>query len=250
MASVLRLHVPLPMHPGAVLDLPTGAVRHVQVRRLQPGDSLRLFDGHGQEWQAQLLAMGRQSASVQLLEPAPALPELRTQVTLALGVPANERMDSLVEKATELGVACIQPLLTERSVLRLQGERAQRRVEHWAGVAAAAAEQCGRATVPQMGRWCNLAEWLSTVSVPTSSAGTAEGARWLLSPQAGSDAAVHRLAPPGQRLLVLSGPEGGLSAAEETSAKAGGFVPVHLGPRVLRADTAPLAVLAWLGLRA
>ncbi len=240
------------MHADAVLDLPPGAVRHVQVRRLQPGARLQLFDGRGQEWNGQLLHMGRQSASVQVLERAPALPELPTQVTLALGVPANERMDTLVEKATELGVARIQPLVTERSVLRLQGERAQRRVEHWAGVAAAAAEQCGRATVPEVCSWCSLGDWLAERSAHMSShqAAIADSDFWLLSPRAGRAAAVHKLARPRRHLVVLSGPEGGLSTAEEATAETAGFVAVSLGPRVLRADTAPLALMAWLSIQA
>ncbi len=234
---MLRLYVDAPLAAGQRLDLPPGPARHAQVRRVQPGDALLLFDGRGGEWQARVQAMGRQSVQVELLAHAAVDRELRPRVTLAVGMPANERMDWLVEKATELGAAALQPLLCERSVLRLQGERAERKREHWQAQAVAAAEQCGRTQLPAVQPVRRLADWL--LGLP------AGGVRWLLSPQAAS--------PPARpaadaALLVLSGPEGGLSADEERAARAAGFDAVQLGPRVLRAETAPLAVLAWLAL--
>lgn len=241
MASTLRicLDAPLPAGP-AELDLPAAAVRHLQVRRLQPGDALRLFDGRGDERDAVLLAMGRQSARVALAAAgAAAAAELPVSVTLAFGVPANDRMDRLVEKATELGVATIQPLLTERSVLRLQGERAQARCQHWRSIAMAASEQCGRAVVPSIGPWITLGEWLAR---------PAPGAtRWVLS-TATQSLPLSRCPRPGEHLAVLSGPEGGLADAEMAAAQGAGFLAVGLGPRVLRADTAPLALMAWVSL--
>ena len=137
---MLRLYVDAPLAAGQRLDLPPGPARHAQVRRVQPGDALLLFDGRGGEWQARVQAMGRQSVHVELLAHAAVDRELRPRVTLAVGMPANERMDWLVEKATELGAAALQPLLCERSVLRLQGERAERKREHWQAQAVAAAE--------------------------------------------------------------------------------------------------------------
>jgi 16S rRNA (uracil1498-N3)-methyltransferase len=244
MASLLRLHLDQALSSGIDLELPAGAVRHVQVRRLQPGDTVRVFDGRGQECEARLVRMGRQSATVQVGASVAVVPELPIHITLALGVPANERMDGLVEKATELGVARIQPLLTERSVLRLSGERAQRRVAHWLGIAAAAAEQCGRATVPEIAAWTSVSNWLSSNStLPTA------GSRWVLSPGAtATQRLLHQnLLSTGSGVCVLSGPEGGLTAAEERAAQDAGFEPISLGPRVLRADTAPLVVMAWLG---
>jgi len=165
--------------------------------------------------------------------------ELALPITVALGMPASERMDILVEKATELGVHAIVPLLTERSVLRLSGERAQRKCAHWQGIANAAAEQCGRNRVPRVAAVQALGDFLAQ---------PADGARrLLLSPQAGATAL--RVAAAGADALVtLSGPEGGLSPAEEAAARACGFVATGLGERVLRAETAPLAVLAWVGL--
>jgi 16S rRNA (uracil1498-N3)-methyltransferase len=238
----IRLHVAQPLASGIELSLPEDAARHAQVRRVQPGDELQLFDGRGGEWLATITAMGRREVSVRIGEPVPVTPELPLHVTLAVGVPANERMDTLVEKAAELGVAVIQPLQCERSVVRLTGERAQRRQAHWQGIAVAACEQCGRATVPQVEPIRSLAEWLP---LPRAAA-----AQWLLSPQPMATAvAVAGSGALASSLVALSGPEGGLSPQEEQAAQAAGFRPVSLGPRILRADTAPLALLAWLGLR-
>ena len=237
----LRLHVPGPLSPDQLLELPEGAARHAQVRRVQPGDLLRVFDGEGHEFQAQVHSMGRRDVVVRLVSALAVDAELRPTITLALGMPANERMDTLVEKATELGAAAFQPLECERSVLRLAGDRASKKVVHWQGVAVAAAEQCGRAVVPPVAPVRSLPAWLA--SLPP-----AEAPRWLLS--FGDDARsvplrAAELPVPPPRLTVLSGPEGGLSLAEEALALAHGFVRVSLGPRVLRADTAPLAILSW-----
>jgi 16S rRNA (uracil1498-N3)-methyltransferase len=235
----IRLHVETPLQAGATLSLPPGAARHAQVRRVQPGELLWLFDGRGADWPAEVLSMGRSEVSVRVGEPVAVANELSCAVMLALGMPANDRMDALVEKATELGVAALQPLLCERSVLRLDGERAARKQAHWQAVAVAACEQSGRACVPVVQPVRLLSSWLA--------AGRIEGQRLLLSPQPG--ARPLRETTPGPALCALSGPEGGLSPAEEAAALAAGFEAVGLGPRILRADTAPLALLAWVGLR-
>lgn len=232
----LRLYVEAPLRAGAVFDLPPGPARHVQVRRAQPGDVLHLFDGAGGEWTAEVLQMGRQQVAVRVdahhtVDREPAL-----GITLAMGMPANDRMDFLVEKATELGVACIQPLVTERSVLRLDNERAERKRVHWQGIAVAAAEQSGRTRVPVIAPVSTLPAWLAALTVP--------GPRWLLSPAATTLPA----RPASGTLVALSGPEGGLSPNEEALARGAGFADASLGPRVLRADTAPLALLAALTL--
>jgi 16S rRNA (uracil1498-N3)-methyltransferase len=232
-----RFHVAEPMQAGLELSLPPGAARHVQVLRLQPGDPLTLFNGEGGEWQAEVVRMGRSEVGVRLGAHVAVDRELAIQVTLALGMPANERMDALVEKATELGVAAIQPLMTERSVLRLSGERADKKQAHWQGVAAAASEQCGRTRVPVIAPVRSLADWLRGLP-------PAGGQRFVLSLRTPEPLEAQA----GSALTFLSGPEGGLSEAEEAAAAACGFVPASLGPRVLRADTAPLAVLAHLGL--
>ncbi len=236
----VRLFVETPLARDAEFELSASAARHVQVRRLQPADRLVLFDGRGGEWAATVVHMGRQAVTVRVGTFDAVERELGVRVTLALGVPANERMDFLIEKATELGVFAIQPLQCERSVLRLAGDRALRKGEHWQAVAAAAAEQCGRTRVPQVAPLRMLERWLETTD--------GDGTRVLLS--LAEDAAL-----PGavlgrtDALLSLSGPEGGLTSAEQAAARARGFLAVRLGDRVLRAETAPLALLAWIGLR-
>ena len=236
-----RFFIDQKLQAGEELSLPAGAARHAQVLRLQPGAAIILFNGDGAEWLASVTQMGRSDVAVQVGACTPVERELALAVTLALGVPANERMDGLIEKATELGVARVQPLMCERSVLRLAGERAQKKLTHWQGVAVAACEQSGRTRVPQIAPVLSLTEWLA--SLPA----VAAGARWVLSLRDAQP--LHRLAAP-TSLISLSGPEGGLTDAEERAAAAAGFQPVSLGPRVLRADTAPLALLAHLALGA
>ncbi len=236
-----RFHVPLPLAAGAEIDLPEGAARHVQVLRLQPGDALTLFEGRGGEWSAQVLQMGRREVRVRVGAFADVSRELPLDVTLAVGMPANERMDALVEKACELGVAAIQPLVCERSVLRLTGERAQKKVAHWQAVAVAACEQSGRTRVPAVAPVRSLAEWLAALPAAAS-----DEHRLVLSLRD----ATAPLASAGGPIVSLSGPEGGLSEAEEEAARRAGFVPVSLGARTLRADTAPLALLSFLALSA
>lgn len=247
-----RLFVEAPLTEGAEFDLPPEAARHVQVLRLQPGMPLVLFNGQGGEWQAQVTQMGRQQVAVRVGLHRAVSRELACRVTLAVGMPANERMDALVEKATELGAAAIQPLQCARSVLKLAGERADKRRAHWQAVAVAASEQSGRTEVPRIAPVATLAAWLGSLSVPGAGDDAAAGAdEWparrvlSFSPEAMALASALAGRLPAS-LLLLSGPEGGLDDAEEALARARGFRPLSLGPRVLRADTAPLAALAWL----
>ncbi|MDP3616599.1 MAG: 16S rRNA (uracil(1498)-N(3))-methyltransferase [Rhodoferax sp.] len=243
-----RFYCPTPLVTGELLELPASAARHVQVLRLQPGDSITLFNGgpgnagSAGEFNASVTRMGRSTVQVQVDTHQPAQREGARSVHLAVGMPANERMDWLVEKATELGVASIQPLMTERSVLRLAGERAEKKVAHWQSVAVAACEQCGGNRVPLIHEVTTLAAWTRVQSAsPTSQL-------LLLSLGAGAHglrAAVAALGMP-VAITFLSGPEGGLSSAEEDAALARGFVPITLGPRILRAETAALCALAAL----
>ncbi len=244
----LRLFVGSLLQAGSDISLPPGAARHAQVRRVQPGDQLWLFDGAGCDWPAEVLKVGRHSVEVRIGQPVPVQRELPLAVTLAVGMPANERMDSLVEKAVELGVAVVQPLVCERSVLRLAGERAERKREHWQAIAEAACEQSGRSCVPLVQPVMALPTWLMTQR-PAAMPATAGTLRLVLSLQPGSRplGALEMASP--TAVVALSGPEGGLTPAEEAAAAVVGFVPVSLGPRVLRADTAPLAVLAWIGVQ-
>ena len=237
-----RIFCPPPLAAGQAVELPAGAARHVQVLRMQPGQALTLFDGTGGEWLASITRMGRSSVEVQVGAHAAVEREAPRAVHLALGVPANERMDWLVEKATELGVASIQPLMTERTVLRLAGERAEKKRQHWQAIAVAACEQCGRNRVPEVHAVASLDAWVRSADAAV--------ARCILSldPDVVPPVQVAQIAPAGGPVLLLSGPEGGLSASEEAAARAQGFRPLSLGPRVLRAETAPLALLAALTL--
>lgn len=236
----LRLFVESPLSAGLEFALPEDAARHVQVRRLQPGDALRLFDGRGGEWTAQVMRMGKRDVDVRVGAHEALERELPFSLEIALGMPTNERMDALIEKATELGAAAIQPLQTERSVLRLDGERAARRVAHWQAVAVGAAEQSGRTRVPVVAPVRGLGAWLA--ALPDDG----HAGRFVMSTR--SAPALARAVVPGAegRWLALSGPEGGLTADEEATAAARGFTRVSLGSMILRADTAPLAWLAQM----
>ncbi|MGV3498671.1 MAG: 16S rRNA (uracil(1498)-N(3))-methyltransferase [Hydrogenophaga sp.] len=220
------------LSPGAELALPPGAARHVQVLRLQPGEGITLFNGQGGQWQATVLRMGRSDVVVRVTAHDAVEREAARAVTLAIGMPANERMDWLVEKATELGVMRIVPLHTQHGVLRLAGERAQKKQAHWRAVAQAACEQCGRNRLPAVEPVQDLAAFLPQ----------AVGERAVLSLAEGSVPAREAFAG-GAPITVLIGPEGGLSAGEDAQARAAGFAPVTLGARVLRAETAALAAL-------
>jgi len=238
----LRLFVETPLSAGLEFALPDDAARHVQVRRLQPGDDLRLFDGAGGEWSAQVTRMGKRDVDVRVGAHDAVDREPPFALEIALGMPTNERMDALIEKATELGAAAIQPLQTERSVLRLENERAARRVAHWQAVAVGASEQSGRTRVPFVAPVRGLGAWLAAQPDPAPHAG-----RFVMS--TGSAPALARAVTPGSsggRWLALSGPEGGLTADEEAAAAARGFTRVSLGGLILRADTAPLAWLAQM----
>ncbi|WPB57060.1 16S rRNA (uracil(1498)-N(3))-methyltransferase [Xylophilus sp. GOD-11R] len=232
-----RIFCSQPLSTGAAFELPAGAARHVQVLRMQPGDTVTLFDGRGGEYTAVITRMGRSDVAVEIGAFDPVEREAPRTIHLALGMPANERMDWLVEKAAELGAASIQPLMSARTVLRLSGERAEKKAAHWQAVAVAACEQCGRNRVPEVRPLASLADWLHQPKL-------ADGVqRYLLSLADGS--APLQTGDPVEACF-LSGPEGGLTPQEEAAAMEAGFAPVRLGPQILRAETAPLAALMRL----
>lgn len=233
-----RFFCPSPLAEGAGLLLPAGAARHVQVLRLQPGAWVTLFDGRGGEWTATVARMGRSEVEVQVQSHLPIEREAGRAVHLAPCLAAGERMDWLMEKATELGAASFEPVLSERSVLRLSAERALRKQSHWQAVAQAACEQCGRNRVPAVQPIQSFDACMAAVRLDTR--------RLVLSLDPNA-LPIGRLADGDEALLLLSGPEGGLSPREVELARCSGFEPVSLGPRVLRAETAPLAALAILG---
>ena len=236
-----RIYTDQALATGISISLPPVAARHIQVLRLQPGSGIALFNSLGEvegEFGAVVQSMGRSDVTVVVGDFKPTQLETKHTVHLAIGMPANERMDWLVEKATELGVASIQPLMTERTVLRLAGERLDKKRAHWQGIAIAACEQCGRNRVPLVHAPASLGDWLKTL-------GSSTDTRLLLSLQAASQLLATAVGT-SQNTTFLSGPEGGLSALEESAAVAKGFAPVTLGPRVLRSETAPLACLSFL----
>jgi 16S rRNA (uracil1498-N3)-methyltransferase len=237
-----RFYCPGPLQPGHGLALPPSAARHVQVLRMQPGEELTLFNGEGGQWQAVIERMGRSDVQVRVSVHDDVERESAVAVHLAIGVPANERMDWLVEKATELGAASLQPLVTSRGVVRLAAERALRKRDHWHAIAAAACEQCGRNRVPQVGEPIPLAEWVERTASMAAN-------KIVLSLAAGAQPLATLGARESGDWICLSGPEGGLDPREERLALDAGFRPVTLGSRVLRAETAPLAALSLLALR-
>lgn len=234
--AATRLYCELALSPGAEIALPEAAAHHaLSVLRLQPGDALTLFNGEGGEYSATLVAVSKREARARLLGFEATERESPLDLTLALGISAGERMDHSLQKATELGVSAIVPLATERSVVKLSAERADRRLQHWQHVVIAACEQCGRNRVPAVAPVQPLFHYLAQPQAGKT--------LLLLSPDASKP--LKRVAP-AAAAVILVGPEGGFAPAEYQAAKAGGFEPVSLGPRVLRTETAPVAALAVL----
>jgi 16S rRNA (uracil1498-N3)-methyltransferase len=230
-----RFFCPLPIDPGGSIVLPPAVVHHVErVLRLVEGDRLTLFDGSGVEVLAVLEGSGRNLRAVLGERSAPRR-ESPLQVTLMQCLAASDKMDWIVQKAVELGVARVQPVASRRAVVKLSGDRAQRRVEHWQQIAVAACEQCGRNRVPDV-------RPLQTFAQAIAHAG---GQRCMLHPEGGAPlraAGLQAEAP----ISLLVGPEGGFDAEELAAAREAGFAPVTLGPRVLRTETAGIAVVAAL----
>jgi 16S rRNA (uracil1498-N3)-methyltransferase len=240
--SMPRFFVPMPLTPGTSCVLPEAVARHIQVLRLHSGDPITLFNGVGGEYPATLGELGKKHALAQL--DAFVARELETpyQLTLAQGIAGGDKMDWLIEKAVELGVARIAPLATVKSVVRLQGERAQKRRDHWQALTEAACEQCGRNRVPLVDPVSDLAGWLTGI-------GESDGLRLMLSPRGAQRFDTLPQAAPAVPVLILIGPEGGLSDSEEALAAAHGFTPLGLGTRILRTETAGIALLAALAAR-
>jgi 16S rRNA (uracil1498-N3)-methyltransferase len=211
-----------------------GQAHHViHVLRLQAGAPLTLFDGLGIEYSALIKRIDKGGLTLTITERRNVSRESPLITVLAQGISSGERMDYTVQKCVELGVTAIQPLMTQRSVVRLTGERAEKRITHWRSVAAAACEQCGRNLLPKILPVQALTQWLSTPVI---------GTRYLLSPHAATR--LRDLEPPQSPVTLLVGPEGGWNKEEAEAARAQGFKPLTLGPRVLRTETAAVAALA------
>lgn len=232
-----RFYIDAPLAPGLPVELPADVAHHIHVVRLAPGDTVTLFNGLGGQYDAVLTETGKRRATADVGAFDPREAELPYAVTLAQGLPEGTKMDWIVEKAVELGIAAIEPLATRRCVVRLSAERAQKKLEHWRGIVVAAAEQSGRNRLAAVAGPAELRDWLGT---------PAAGTRLLLSPRGtASLAAWARDAGP-RSVTLLVGPEGGLTDEEEDAAVRAGAVMVTMGPRVLRTETAALAALAML----
>jgi 16S rRNA (uracil1498-N3)-methyltransferase len=229
-----RVHVEVPLSGRVSLDLDGTAANHVaKVLRLRPGDPLILFDDAGGEYSATVVELTRDAVRVDVGEYLAFDRESPLQVTLAQGVSRGERMDVVVQKATELGVKRIVPLLAERTVVRLNAAQAANRLRRWRAIAVAACEQCGRNRLPEITAPISVQEFLVS-DLP-------EGLRLLLQPDGGMRV---RDLPASSAVTLLIGPEGGLAAAEQSAALAAQFRGLSLGPRILRTETAALAALA------
>ncbi|KQQ91646.1 16S rRNA (uracil(1498)-N(3))-methyltransferase [Massilia sp. Leaf139] len=232
-----RFYCPQPLAAGAIVDLPEAVAHHLHVVRMQPGDALTLFDGRGGQYKARLLDSGKKRASAQVGEHEAREAELPYAITLAQGLPEGSKMDWIIEKAVEMGVAAVQPLAARRSVVRLSGERLDKRHAHWQGVIVAASEQCGRNRLAQLAPLAEFERYLAKGDTAP---------RLLFSPRATQSLADWARAAGPQALTLLIGPEGGFSAEEEQAAIDAGALALSLGPRVLRTETAGIAAVAAL----
>lgn len=229
--SLPRFFVAAPLALG-LHDLPEAQAHYLsRVLRLNVGAKVQLFDGSGQEYRGELTGVTKKTVQVSLQECLEGLPESSLPIHLGQGLSRGERMDWAIQKATELGVAEITPLFTERCEVRLNDERAQKRLEHWQHIAISACEQCGRSKVPVIHPPQSLKDWQTRVEADL---------KLLLHPVAQS---LTEHATPSS-LAFLIGPEGGLTEDEVTHASQFGFQPARLGPRVLRTETAPVVALS------
>lgn len=212
-------------------DLPEAQAHYIgRVLRLAAGDAVQLFDGSGQEYRGELVEVGKKQVRVELHEHFAGLPESGLRIHLGQGLSRGERMDWAIQKAVELGVAEITPVVSERCEVRLKDERADKRLSHWRQIAISACEQCGRSVVPVIHPPTPLAQWVAVEAE----------LKLVLHPVAEP---LARHAPP-DSLAFLIGPEGGLSDVEVEQARTAGFYPARLGPRVLRTETAPVVALS------
>jgi 16S rRNA (uracil1498-N3)-methyltransferase len=236
---VTRVHVDMPLAAGSRVALPAEAAGYLsRVLRMQPGDDCVLFNGDGRDYPARLLSAGKRGAEVEILGVHAVDSESPLQLLLVQGIARGEKMDLILQKATELGVSAIVPVTSERSEVRLDDARSAKRLAHWQGIVAAACAQCGRARVPSVA---------APQALQAACAGLPPGARFLLDP--GAAHSVAALPAPAGACTLAVGPEGGWSTRDRAQLLAAGFTGLRLGPRVLRTETAGIAAIAALQAR-
>lgn len=230
-----RIYTPQPLTANSLVELDSGPAHHLaRVLRMQGGQPVILFNGDGRDYPAVIETAGKRDVTVAVGTPIDGSLESPLRIDLGIAISKGDRMDLVVQKATELGVATISPLLTERVEVRLKGDREEKRLQHWQGVAIAACEQCGRNRIPQIHAPRSLDAWLRSCSAER---------RFVLHHRAG--AGFEGMSRP-DSVALLVGPEGGLTIEEIARAEGAGFEPLRLGPRVLRTETAPLVALSVL----
>ena len=228
-----RNFVDAPLVVGGVATLSENATAHlIRVLRLGLGDACIVFNGDGHDYEARLVSLGKRGAEAEVMSRTPIVSESPLRITLAQAIARGEKMDWVLQKATELGVAAIVPIVTDRTEVRLDAERSEKRVAHWRGVVVAACEQSGRARLPELSAPSNLREWLAVASPG-----------WFLDPLA--ETSLGQL-PPFDAITLVVGPEGGLGERDVAALRAAGFDGLRIGPRVLRTETAGPAVIAAL----
>ena len=237
-----RLFVDLPLVAGARITLPESASHHAtRVLRLGAGDAVTVFDGRSGEYDATIARSSRGAVEVDVGAHAAVDRESTLAIELGQGICKGDRMDLVVQKATELGVRALRPVVCRRTVVKLDSARAERRVAHWRAIAVHAAQQSGRTRVPEVAGVEDLDTWLER-------SGGSPGV--VLSPYAGvSLSAFLSPPPPDHPVRLLVGPEGGLAPQEIERARVAGFTALRLGPRVLRTETAALVALCVLQAR-
>ncbi|MFJ3056927.1 16S rRNA (uracil(1498)-N(3))-methyltransferase [Herbaspirillum sp. NPDC087042] len=232
-----RFFLPQALSIGSALPLPDQITHHIQVLRLQPGDAITLFNGEGGEYTATLSTIEKKRAHAEVKTFSPREAELPYALTLAQALPEASKMDWIVEKAVELGATALQPLAAQRCVVRLSGERAEKKQAHWQGIIHSAAEQCGRNRLPHLGELADFKRWIGQSDLHR---------RILLSPRGEEPLSGWARHHPPQAVTLMVGPEGGFSEEEEDLACAQGALMLSMGSRVLRTETAGLAALAAL----
>ncbi|MYM87368.1 16S rRNA (uracil(1498)-N(3))-methyltransferase [Rugamonas sp. FT82W] len=232
-----RFYLSQPLAVGQLVSLPEAVAHHILVLRLAQGALITLFNGEGGEFSATLCDIGKRSVTAEVKAHNPRDVELPYAITLAQCLPEASKLDWIIEKAVELGVGGIVPLAAQRCVVRLSAERAEKKRSHWQGIIESAAEQSGRNRLPQLAGVQDYQQWIAQQDMHK---------RIILTPRADQSLAQWARHQAPQPVTLVVGPEGGLSEAEEKLAIARGALPLAMGPRILRTETAGLAAIAAL----